>query len=190
MPFPQISPIIDFTVVDTHNPLTIGIADTSFYPSNFSIINPVYEITPPSFPKVVLSYTPRALSIFNSNDLNITCTDDPAFLATLPDGVWMIKQSISPPIDHNKEGQFMRTTQIRQKLGRAFLQTDITQCDMSMRREQVQVIEEIKFYIEGSEAAANRCNNTLATQMYRLANQMLDNFLRHRCRGTNGALWC
>lgn len=181
---------MDFTVVDTHNPLTLGIADTSFYPTGFSIVNPTYEITPPAFLKATIAFTASTLEFFNSNNLNITCVDDVSLLASLPDGVWTVRQSISPAIDHNAEKTFMRTTQIEQKLGRAFLRTDITQCNLDMRIEQMKVIDEISFYIQAAIAAANQCNALLAMDLYRLANKMLDNFLQGRCRGVHPTLLC
>jgi hypothetical protein len=67
MAYPETSPILDFVVVDTHNTLTLGLADTSFYPTNFNVINPTFEITPPSFPKVAVTFTKGTLTVFNSN---------------------------------------------------------------------------------------------------------------------------
>lgn len=190
MAYPQASPILDFTIVDSHNLLTLGIADTSFYPSNFNVINPTFEITPPGFPKVTLLYTVNGLLFLNSNQLNITCVDDIAFLAQLPDGIWTVRQTIAPPISWNLTRTFMRTMRIEQKLGRAFLKTDISQCNQEVRKEQMRVIDEINFYIQGAIAASNQCNNVLAMNLYNTANTMLDNFLRDRCRGVAPTLWC
>lgn len=190
MAYPETSPILDFTVVDTHNTLTLGIADISFYPTDFDVINPTLEITPPSFPKATVVYTVGALTVFNSNTLNITCVNDVSLLIDLPDGIWTVKQTIAPPITYNREQTFIRTTKLEQKFGRAFLKTDLTQCSEGIRTEHMKVLDEIWFYIQAAIAAANQCNNLLAMNLYRLANTMVDNFLRDRCTGIAPTLWC
>lgn len=190
MAYPETSPILDFTIVDTHNPLTLGIADISFYPANFTIVNPTYEITPPSFPKVAIVYNTGEVLFLNSNTLNITCVSTPALLTSLPDGIWTIKQSISPSIDFNLEKKFLRTTNIEQKFGKAFLKTDLIECNQDIRIEQMKVLDEVYFYIQAAISAANQCNYTLAMKLYNNANTMLDNFIKGTCRGTQTTLWC
>jgi hypothetical protein len=188
--YPETSPILNFTVVDMHNPLIIGIADISFYPSGFTVTNPTLEITPPSFAKVVKPYTAGEINVFTSNDLNITCVGTVAQLTDLPDGIWTIRQSISPAIQWNVEKSFIRTEILQQKFGRAFLKADLMDCNLSGNRENMKALDEIYFYIQSSIAAANECNYILAMNLYRTANSMLDNFLKGRCRGTTQTLWC
>jgi len=190
MAYPETSPILDFVVVDTHNTLTLGIADTSFYPSNFAVTNPTLEITPPSFMKATVAYTAGAMTVFNSNTLNITCVSEVSQLIDLPDGIWTVKQTIAPPITFNIERTFIRTTKLEQKFGRAFLKTDLVQCNQDVKTEQMKVLDEVWFYIQAAIAAANQCNNLLAMNLYKLANTMIDNFLRDRCRGVAPTLWC
>jgi len=190
MPIPQTSPILDFTTVDTHNTLTMAVADVSFYPSNFVVTNPTYEITPPSFPKATVSFVKSEVLFLNGNNLNLTCVTDPSMLTDLPDGIWTIKQSISPAIDFNIEKSFLRTTRIEQKFGKAFLKTDLIECNRDVKIEQMKVLDEIWFYIQAAISASNQCNNILAMKLYQDANTMLDNFIRGRCRGTTNTLWC
>lgn len=190
MAISETSPILDFTIIDTHNDLTLGIADISFYPSNFVVTNPTYEITPPAFPKATVVYVKSEVLFLNSNSLNLTCVASPSLLTPLPDGVWTVKQSISPAIDFNTEKTFLRTTQIEQKFGKAFLKTDLIECNQDVRVEQMKVLDEIWFYIQAAISASNQCNNILAMKLYQNANTMLDNFIRSRCRGTTNTLWC
>lgn len=189
MPYQQTSPIIDFSVIETHNPLTIAIADTSFYPPNYNIVNPTLEVTPPGFVKTVTTFTTSAITTLNSNMLNITCVSDIRLLTPLPDGIWDIKISISPSIEWFSEKQFLRTNNIQQKLGKAFLKADLTECSLTQTRENMRAIDEANFYIQAAIAAANQCNYILAMNLYRTANTMLDHFLAGRCRG-HGTLNC
>jgi hypothetical protein len=189
MAYPEKSPILDFAVVDMHNTLTLGVADVSFYPENFNVVNPTFEITPPAFVKATVTYTVGNLNVFNSNTLNITCVSSVDQLVDLPDGIWTIRQSIAPAINYNLERTFMRTTLIEQKLGKAFLKTDITQCNQDMKIEEMKIIDQIYYYIQASVAAANQCNNILAMNLYRAANTMLDNFLADKCTTNPARVW-
>jgi hypothetical protein len=188
--YPQTTPILDFTVVDTHDLHTLAIADTSFYPDAFTIVNPSIEITPPSFPSITQPLATGTITIYNSNNLNITCVSDISLLTILPDGIWEATISVSPVLTYSRTKSFLRTENIRTKFGNAFLKTDITQCDMNVRIEQMKVIDEISLYIESAIAAANQCNYILSMQLYQTADTMLTNFLRGRCFGTQQTLWC
>lgn len=190
MAYPQTSPILDFTIIDTHNPLTLAVADTSFYPTGFNIVNPTIEVTPPSFPENTQVYSPNSIITYNSNIVGITCVPDISLLTPLPDGIWTVKLTIAPAIDYNVERTFIRTENIQQQLGKAFLKVDLTACNQDQNRENMRVIDEISFYIQAAIAAANQCNNVLAMDLYRMAETMLDNFMRGRCRGTTKTLWC
>lgn len=190
MAYPEQSPILNFTIVDTHDALLLGIADISFYPEDYSVTNPTYEVTPPSFRKATVTFTKGEVLFLNSNTLNITCVADASLLTPLPDGIWNIKQSITPSIDFNLEKSFLRTTQLEQKFGKAFLKTDMIECNQDVKIEQMKVLDEIYFYIQAAIAASNQCNNILAMKLYRNADTMLNNFIMGRCRGTTNTLWC
>lgn len=185
MAYPETSPRLDFTIVDTHNPLTIAIADISFYPSNFSVTNPTYEILPPAFPKVAVTYAQGEVIFLNSNNLNITCVGDPSQLTNLPDGIWRIRQSIASAIDFNLEKSFLRTLQLEQKFGRAFLRTDLVECNLDVRREQMKILDQVYLYMQAAVAAGNQCNYILAMKLYRYADKMLENFIKGICGNDN-----
>jgi hypothetical protein len=209
--YPETSPILDFTLVPTYNPLTIGIVDTSFYPTNFSINNPSFQITPPSFPQVLVTYSPNGIGVFNSNDLNITCVDSTGELAILPDGIWTVIQTISPPIQFTLTKQFLRTDVIDQKLGYAFLKMNIASRGNGItngyddwaggtgrgggdgiggHRESMKILQEIDAFIQCAIAAANQCNPIEAMRLYTAANIMLNNFLLGNIRGQRQTLTC
>ena len=188
--YPQSTPILDFNLIDTHDPLTIGIADTSVYPSTFTIVNPTLQITPPGFNLVSLPYTKNTAVFLNSNQLNLTCVTDPSLLSILPDGIWTVSISVSPSITYNKTKTFLRTINLQQEFGKAFLKTNLTQCSQDVRVEQMKVIDEISYYIDAAVAAANQCNNVLAMNLYQTANTMLVNFVNASCKGETQTLYC
>lgn len=174
------TPVINFLVPDLHDLYHIGIADASFYPTNFTVTEPTVEITPPSFPKATLVYTIKNLNTYNSNDLNITCTTDVSLIVPLPDGIWTIRMSIAPNTANYTTKCFMRTTQIRRKFGMALMKTDISHHGGNMTKQQQDYLDEIDYYIKVATAAGNDNNAVIAMSLLRQANKMLDDFLQNR----------
>ena len=176
MSLPTTQTIIHFTALDTHNPLILGIADISYYPSNFTKTNPTLEIPPPGFNKSVLTYTPSSLNLFNSNDLGITCGDDSCSLTELPDGIWAVKMSVNPPDQYNKSKNFLRTKELERRWGIALMKTDIVNCNGDIKSQQLTILDEIWYYIQCAIGAANDCNYKVSINLYREALEMLKDF--------------
>jgi hypothetical protein len=174
------SPIINFLVPDIHDQSHIGIADASYYPTGYVITTPTVEITPPSFPKVSLIYTPSQLSLFNSNDLGLSCTTDPTQLTILPDGIWTVRMSISPNTTFSILKSYMRTTNIRRQFGLAVMKTDVACCGGDINHQQKAYLDEIEYYIECATAAGNDCNSLVAMSLLQQANKMLRDFIDNK----------
>lgn len=177
MSIPITVPILDFTDIDTHNPNLLGIVDTSFYPDSFQIVNPTLEITPPSFIKATVVYSPQTLNIFNSNNLNITCVTSPDNLTALPDGLWEIRMTVNPVETYSQTKTYLRTKNIERSYGVALLKTDISQCSGNIKKQQMAMLDEIWYYIQCSIGAANDCNYRVSMELYREAATMLKDFV-------------
>lgn len=177
MPYTELSPSLAFNEVDTHNLLTLGLADISIYPATFTVVNPTYSITPPGFPVVQVPYTKSSVNIYNSNNLNITCVTDVRLLAFLPDGIWKIQQSIAPVLEYLNEKTFLRVSRMKHEFGLAFMKVEMG-CDTWVKEDKMKYLHQIYAYIEGAIAAANQCNNVLAMDLYRIADRTLKNFMR------------
>jgi hypothetical protein len=171
---------LDLLVVDTHNPQTLGIADTSFYPLGLQIITPSIQITPPSYPKITLPFASQNLTIYNSNILGITCIGgDCNGTVDLPDGIWKLKYTIAPANERLVEKSFMRTEKIQQQWGIAFLSAEIKGCDSRLNQQQKDELDTIFDLIQGAIASANQCNDISAMNKYRLAQSLLNKFIKN-----------
>lgn len=177
------SPILDLLILDTHNLSTLAIADISQYPTGFSIISPTVEIIPPSFPIATKVFTPHNLNVFNSNDLNLSCSTDLCQVFNLPDGYWQVKYSISPAQTNFVQKNFMRTEILQRKLSQAFMSLDLTKCDETIKDQEMREIDEINYFIQTSISAGNQCNPKLALDLYHIADRALDKFLNTKCYG-------
>lgn len=179
------APVLDILVLDTHNLQTVGIADISVYPPNFTIVSPTIEIMAASFPLVTKVFTASSLNIFNSNDLGITCGTGSCDLSNLPDGYWGLKYSISPAQTYFVEKNFMKTDVLQKRLSEAFLALEMTQCEEAIKEQDMKQIDEVSYYLQTCISAGNRCNPSLALSLYRNAWQLLDIFLKQKPYGSN-----
>lgn len=171
---------LDILPLDTHNVQTLGLADISYYPMGLGIVSPSIEITPPSYTKVTLPFAHKSVTIYNSNILGLTCTDDDCDLIDLPDGVWKIKYTIAPAYENFVEKTFMRTEKIQQLWGEAFLGADLF-CKQRPPERVKEELDDIWYLIQGAIADANECNDKAAMDKYRLALQMLKHFSKNQC---------
>lgn len=177
------TPILNLLILDTHNLTTLGITDISQYPIGFTIVSPTVEIIPPSFPVATKVFTPKNVNVFNSNDLNLSCSTDACQVYELPDGYWQVKYSFAPAQNNFVQKNFMRTEVLQKKLGQAFLALDLTKCDQTVKDQDMRKIDEINYYIQTSIAAGNECNPKLALDLYHLADRKLSEFLNVKCYG-------
>jgi len=171
---------LNLLILETQEVELLGIGDTSWYPDNFQIITPTIQITPPSYPKITLPFTSKNLTIYNSTTLGISCTEpDPECgQIDLPDGIWKVKYTIAPADKYFVEKSFIRTMAIERQLGEGFLATDISNCTGTIKNQDKHALDRIIHLINGAIADANLCNDIAAMNKLRLAQSMLDNFLK------------
>jgi hypothetical protein len=166
------SPKLDLYMLDSYQLDTIMIADTSQYPSNFTISNATIEITPPNYSKVAISFEPRGVNIFRANDLSIDCSDD---CVTLPDGIYKVKYSVTPNTTNYIEKQFIRVEEIRQSLRNAFaavqFDTNILDTESKALKEK---LRDADFLISGAIAATANCDIQSAYELYKKAEEILN----------------
>jgi hypothetical protein len=169
------TPKLDITILPTFDSRLLSIADISEYPTGFSIVNPTYEITPPSFPKINKAAT-GSVNVIDSKSLNLSNERIP-----LPDGIWKIKFTINPASQYFVNKTFFRTEQIYQEFDKCFLKLDMMECDALLKREQMLKLNHIEFYIQGAIAAANNCAEKLAIDLYNEALEMIQDFSNSKC---------
>lgn len=162
---------LDLAYLDTHRADSFAIADISRYPTGFNQVNPTIEITVPGFSPKSIVFVPSSIQVYTSNTLGITCDDCPT--SNLPDGIYKVKYTLTPAYQYYVEKSFIRTNIIYSKLDEYFLKLDFMQCNQAIKEEDKKALDTIEFYIEGAVAAANKCLDTKAMELYNLANDML-----------------
>jgi hypothetical protein len=170
---------LDILVIPTYNSLTLGIADASTYPESPAVESPTIEIIVPGFSTVVLPFNINDFNIFNSTSLGITSVGDT--LLPLPDGVYSLKYTVAPAYLNFVDKSIIRVEQLQEKFDNAFMQLDMMQCDLAIKRQSKVELNSIYYFIQGAIAAANNCAVDTANKLYNQANKMLTNFINQGC---------
>lgn len=176
---------LDVGIVPTYNPKTLAIADLSIYGPSGQVSAPTLEITPPGFGKVALPFIPRAVNIFNSNNLKITDTLDTENLVPLPDGIWRLKYSIAPSLQVFVNRKYLRTDQLQTKYLKTFLTIDLSESDCASELyclprknhagiRKIEKLREIELMINGAISAGNLGEDIYATELYKRANRLIE----------------
>lgn len=167
---------LDLDIHDTHNSLTIGVADASTYDPAVTIANPSLEVTPPGgFSKVTLPFTPKAVNIINSNLAGITFSCDYDNLRELPDGIWTLKYSIKPNLTTFVSKYYLRTSLIECRIQNMLVKNLLDEGDPTKKKMQLDNILAVRLLVDGAIAAANKGETQTAMDFYTKASKVLDN---------------
>lgn len=176
-------PLLDITLIPTYSLKTLGIADISVYPNNFQVLNPNIEITAPGMMKVSITFNPKAVNIFNSNNINLTRATNFDQLASLPDGIYTIKYSIAPNHERFVEKSFMRVDKLECKFAQTFLYLDLDDDSFKdVHKNKINSLKKARMFIDGSVAAMNECDSDLALKLYQKADSLLDRIIEGECK--------
>ena len=182
---------LSFIVLNTNSCLTLGLADTSTYSAAQGFNGATLQIVTPFSPiPVELNYNQNAVTLLNSNNLNITNVSDTAFLAELPDGIYTAKISICPYDQFWFEDTWFRTCQLECKYDQALLQLNISECENCYNPEKLKVLNRVFLYIQGIKANTKIDNYREAQKLYGASSKLLDKLINCReCfQSNNGRL--
>lgn len=167
-------PILDLLVLDSHDPRLLVIADISTYVDGATPISPTLAVTAPGYDEKQIPFVVSTVQMFNSNTLGIPCHTNGCPPVVLPDGIYTFKYAIFPAYKFNVTKTFLRVDRLYQKFDEKFLSVEMFQCDDQTRRERRMLIDNAEYFIQGAIAAANRCANKMAIDLYQKADKLLD----------------
>lgn len=172
---------LSFQIVELNSCSLLGVMDTSYYSSEV-FESPTLQVLIPGYDEVVeLNYYPNEVTILNSGNLGLSnIADDGDYLA-LPDGLWTIKISICPFEDNWFQKQFFRTCQIECKFYKAFLNLELNKCETCYNEQKAVKLNTAWMYIQGVKANVADCNFEKASELYSIANKILDDLIECDC---------
>lgn len=160
------------------NPCIIKLFDTSVYAEGVPVVCPLLDITVPGF-----NYSSQ-ISVTEGFNLTVTACDlglqttgcDTSDYANLPDGVYIIKYSVSPNEFVYVEYNHMRITQALNKLKNILCQLDVSDCEPSARvEEKLNKLRKIKMYLESAVAKVEYCSEPdKGMRIYKYALKLLN----------------
>ena len=175
---------LSFLEVPTHSSKTIALVDSSIYNPLATITGNVLQVLLPDRPTPIeLPFNKGAVTILNSSNLGIS--NSITELVDLPDGAYTAKISICPYDQFWYESTWYRTSKLECKYFNAILKLDLSECQECYSPEKDNEIWTCKRFIEGIHANMQQGNIRKATQLYNVANYILDDILNCNCRGAN-----
>ena len=178
---------LSLNIPDVMTDCVLRIEDTSAYNSLMPYICPTLQILVPGY-KNCVSFNDEVTSsplvaknfIFNLTACNLgvqqaNCGND---YDVIPDGIYVIKYSLSPNDKSYVEYNHLRVTAIKKKLKTAFCELKLSSCEpVPDIKNNFLYLMDISGYIDAAKAKAEYCLDAeQAMVLYNYAKKLLDNY--------------
>tara|TARA_Y100000592_G_C5479139_1_gene324237 strand:+ start:5227 stop:5784 length:558 start_codon:yes stop_codon:yes gene_type:complete len=153
--------ILSLEVPDVANCEIMTIKDTSQYTSNLPVDCPQLQITRAGFNTFASIVVTKNFNLnLSACDLGVQTTNCSSVQTVIPDGIYIIKYSVSPNDKVKVEYNHLRVTSILTKYYKTLCDIDISTCEPhSERRDLIEEMQYIKTLIDGAVAKVEYCGN-------------------------------
>ena len=173
---------LSLDVLDTLNPKIFRVVDITVYNENLIIDFPTLDITLPGFSTSVrfdeTLIVPKAISNFNACNLQIQTNQCDSAPLDLPDGIYVIRYSVSPNDIVYVEYNHLRVSILMNTYFRHLC--DIPLAEVEPNNDVVDRLEElqkIRSYIDAAKAKVEIAHEpTKGMDLYNYAKKLLDKF--------------
>lgn len=172
---------------DTLNKCILRVVDTSVYNPQTSPVCPLLQVTLPGF-KVPVQFTDSQIQPgFNLNltacDLDLQTTNCGSTYQSLPDGIYIIKYSVSPHDLVYVEYNHLRITCALNKIQSIYCDLDLGTCEPPTKiLDQLRQIQLIQQYLNAAKAQVEFCHQpSKGMELYRYAIKLLDKITCTSC---------
>lgn len=163
---------IDFLIVDSNDPKTIVLMDTSTYLEQPEL--PVIDVIPPGYTGYIqIPYLPNSTIVLNSDDLKFTDNCEFEYLADLPDGVYQIKMKVCPYNQLFKKQCFLKDTIFYRNYQTLLLSFD-QGCDSYDTDSLKSQMLDLDILVQSAKAEVAMCNVDRGVQKFQAAMSALD----------------
>jgi len=179
--------VLSLEAPDTMNPCQLRVIDTSVYNPDVEVKCPVLEITLPGFnysvqfgeDKIDLGF----IKNFTACDLEVQIDDCGTTFKNLPDGIYILKWSVSPNDKVYVEYNHLRITQALIRYQTILCELDLGTCDPDAELEKkLKSLRQIRMYLDAAKAKVEVCHEPLkGMELYRYAVKLLDKFECKSC---------
>ena len=180
--------VLSIETPDTLNRSILRVQDTSIYNPQIEVICPLLQVTLPGFNTPVQFTEQQIQPGFSLNltacDLQIQNANCGTSYASLPDGIYIIKYSVSPNEIVYAEYNHLRVTCALNKIQAVYCDLDLGTCDPPVKiKERLEQISLIQQYISSAKAMVEYCHEpSKGMSQYNYAIKMLDKISCTSCK--------
>ena len=152
--------ILSLEVPTVMNTCILTIMDTSIYTDLIPVVCETLNITVPGFTySVQLDVTQGFLDHITACDLNLQTSNCGTELVDIPDGIYIIKYSVSPNDLVYVEYNHLRITQALNRYYNILCRVDVADCDPPFKvKQKLQELGLIKMYLEAAKGKVEFCH--------------------------------
>ena len=176
--------ILSLEVPTVMNPCILKIFDTSVYSDLIPVTCPTLNITVPGFGySVQLETTQDFVDTITACDLQLQTTDCGTVNVDIPDGVYIIKYSVSPNETVYVEYNHMRITQALNKYYNVLCDVDAAACDPPFKiKQKLEELRLIYMYLQAAKAKVEYCHEPQkGMSLYNYALKLLNKMTCTNC---------
>lgn len=179
--------VLSLEAPDTLNKCILRIVDTSVYNTMIAVSCPNLQITLPGFNQPAVFSEPIASPGFMLNltacDLGIQSVNCGTVYNDLPDGIYIIRYSVSPNDVVYVEYNHLRITKALWKYNNILCDLDIADCDPpEIVKKKLNTLRLIRMYLDAAKAQVEICHRPeKGMQLYNYAVKLLDKMTCTTC---------
>lgn len=174
--------VLSLEVPDTLNCQIIRIADTSVYSDDIPVDCPILNVTVPGFNYSVEFGEADISAGFSLNltacDLELQTDNCGTTYNTLPDGIYIIKYSVSPNDAVYVEYNHLRVCKLLNTYNNVLCDLDVSNCEPETDIvKKLDLLSTIRRYIDAAKAKVETCHEPKkGMELYTYAKKLLDKF--------------
>ena len=176
--------ILSLEVPTVMNPCILKIFDTSVYTTLLPVTCPTLNITVPGFGySVQLDTTQDFVETITACDLQLQTTDCGTVTVDIPDGIYIIKYSVSPNETVYVEYNHMRITQALNKYYNVLCDVDANACDPPFKiKQRLEELRLIYMYLQAAKGKVEFCHEPQkGMSLYNYAMKLLNKMTCTHC---------
>lgn len=152
--------VLSLEVPTVMNSCIIKIFDTSVYSDLLPVTCPTLNITVPGFDFAnQITVTQNFFGTYTACNLQLQTTDCGTKYVEIPDGVYVIKYSVSPNDQVYVEYNHMRITKALIRYNKALCEIDVADCDPPAKiKQKLEALALIKSYLEAAKSKVEYCH--------------------------------
>ena len=176
--------ILSLEVPTVMNPCILKIFDTSVYSNLLPVTCPTLNITVPGFGySIQLDTTQDFVDTITACDLQLQTTDCGTVNVDIPDGIYIIKYSVSPNEIVYVEYNHLRITQALNKYYNVLCDVDANACDPPLKiKQRLEELRLIYMYLQAAKGKVEFCHEPQkGMSLYNYALKLLNKMTCTNC---------